>query len=103
MARYAKGLQMPSKHPDAVRCINFNAVGWLKGDTIDKSTVTAENITVDSSSEAGGIITMSLSGGTNGNTGKITVSFTTDTTPAKTEVAVFWLPIDNLEGRHGHV
>jgi hypothetical protein len=73
-------------------------VPWLKGDTIDTATVVGENITIDSASESAGIITMSVSAGTNGSTGKITVTFITDTTPAKKEVAVFYVPIDNLEG-----
>lgn len=98
MAKYTKGLKMPSKHPDAVRCYTFNAKGWLKGDAISTISVLGENITIDSSSESAGIITMSVSGGQSGNTGKITVTFTTNTTPAKTEVAVFYVPIDNLEG-----
>ena len=98
MARYTKGLTMPAKHPDAVRCYTFNAVPWLKSDSIASSTVVGESITIDSSSESAGIITMSVSAGSNGSTGKITVTFITDTTPAKTEVAVFYVPIDNLEG-----
>lgn len=89
---------MPAKHPSAVRCYTFNAKGFLKTDTIASHTVTGENITIDSSSESGGIITITVSGGTNGAKGVVTVTFTTNTSPAKTEVALFYIPIDDQKG-----
>lgn len=56
------------KDPDAVLDFGFDWSDWLEtGETISDYTITAETgITVDSDSEADGIVTVWLSGGTAG-------------------------------------
>jgi len=54
----------------------------LQSDAISTITVTGERLTIDSSSFSGKIVTIFVSGGTNGNTGKVTVKIvTTNSTP----------------------
>ena len=54
----------------------------LQDDTISTATVTATNVTIDSSSVLGNIVTIWVSGGTAGNTGSVEVTIvTTNATP----------------------
>jgi hypothetical protein len=92
--RWYDGAHSDAKHPDDIACYTVNAVAWLAGDTITAHTVTGTNITVDSSSESSGIITITLSGGSDGNTGKVVVNFTTAT---KSKTITFYVGIDNQE------
>ena len=57
------------KDTDAVLDYVFDWSNWLEsGETISSHTITVESgITVDSSSESGGLVTVWLSGGTSGS------------------------------------
>ncbi len=55
------------KDPDAVLDYAWDWTAWLaEGETISAATVTATGVTVDSSSEDGGVVTAWISGGTAG-------------------------------------
>ena len=58
-----------TKDPEAVLDYAFDWSSWLAdGETITTPTVTAETgLTLDSSSESGGVVTAWVSGGTAGN------------------------------------
>lgn len=61
-----------TKDPDAIKDYHFDWRDWLAGDSIDSYTLTASpGLTIDSHSEAGGVITLWVSGGTDGTTATI--------------------------------
>ena len=66
-------LQNPLKDPSAVLDYVFDWTGWLAtGETITDHTITADTgITVDSSAESDGKVTVWLSGGTAGQNYKV--------------------------------
>ena len=55
------------KDPDAVLDYAFDWTAWLDdGETISSHTVTVDGLTKDSDAENGGVVTVWLSGGTDG-------------------------------------
>lgn len=68
------------KDPDAVLDYTFDWSGWLaSGETITTATVTAaDGITLDSDDEAGGVVTVWLSGGTANTRYAVACLITTD-------------------------
>lgn len=68
-----------NKDPDAVLDFAFDWTAWLSdGETISSHVIVEQTgITVDSDSESNGVVTVWLSGGTEGETYSLTCSITT--------------------------
>lgn len=70
------------KDPSDVFDYEMDWVQLLQSDTINTATVTATDVTIDSSSVSGKKVTLFVSGGTAGNTGVVTTKIiTTNATP----------------------
>ncbi len=81
MTTYAispNGLPLWKKDPSAVKDYQVDWTAWLAGDNITAHAVTAAaGITIDASSASGAVVTIWLSGGTHGQTYKVTCEITT--------------------------
>ena len=86
-------LQNPLKDPSAVLDYAFDWTGWLAaGETITDHTITADTgITVDSSTELDGKVTVWLSGGTAGINYKVACLITT--TAGRTDERTLWIRV----------
>ena len=86
-------LQNPLKDPSAVLDYAFDWTGWLAaGETIVGHTITADTgITVDSSTELDGKVTVWLSGGTAGINYKVACLITT--TAGRTDERTLWIRV----------
>jgi hypothetical protein len=86
-------LQNPLKDPSAVLDFAFDWTGWLAaGETITDHTITADTgITVDSSTESDGKVTVWLSGGTAGINYKVACLITT--TAGRTDERTLWIRV----------
>jgi hypothetical protein len=72
------GLPYWEKDPEAVKDYELDWTAWLDGDTISAHTVTAQDgLSVDANSEASGVVTIWLSGGTHGRAYKVTCEIVT--------------------------
>ena len=88
-------LQNPLKDPSAVLDYAFDWTGWLAaGETITDHTITADTgITVDSSTEDDGKVTVWLSGGTAGINYKVACKITTSA--GRTDERTIWIKVTN--------
>ena len=86
-------LQNPLKDPSAVLDYLFDWTEWLAtGETITDHTITADTgITVDSSTEDDGKVTVWLSGGTAGINYKVACLITT--TAGRTDERTMWIKV----------
>ncbi len=86
-------LQNPLKDPSAVLDYVFDWTEWLAtGETITDHTITADTgITVDSSTESGGKVTVWLSGGTAGINYKVACKITTSA--GRTDERTIWIKV----------
>lgn len=86
-------LQNPLKDPSAVLDYAFDWTGWLAaGETITDHTITADTgITVGSSSESDGKVTVWLSGGTAGINYK--VACLVETSAGRTDERTLWIRV----------
>ena len=86
-------LQNPLKDPSAVLDYVFDWTEWLAtGETITDHTITADTgITVDSSTEASGKVTVWLSGGTAGINYKVACLITTSA--GRTDERTIWIKV----------
>ena len=86
-------LQNPLKDPSAVLDYMFDWTEWLAtGETITDHTITADTgITVDSSTEDDGKVTVWLSGGTAGINYKVACLVTT--TAGRTDERTMWIKV----------
>lgn len=86
-------LQNPLKDPSAVLDYVFDWTEWLAtGETITDHTITADTgITVDSSTESDGKVTVWLSGGTAGINYKVACLITT--TEGRTDERTIWIKV----------
>ena len=86
-------LQNPLKDPSAVLDYVFDWTEWLAtGETITDHTITADTgITVDSSTEDDGKVTVWLSGGTAGINYKVACLITT--TAGRTDERTLWIKV----------
>ena len=86
-------LQNPLKDPSAVLDYAFDWTGWLAaGETITDHTITADTgITVDSSTELDGKVTVWLSGGTAGQNYKVACKITTSA--GRTDERTIWIKV----------
>jgi len=86
-------LQNPLKDPSAVLDYAFDWTEWLaSGETITDHTITADTgITVDSSTESGGKVTVWLSGGTAGINYKVACKITS--TAGRTDERTIWIKV----------
>lgn len=80
------------KDPNAVLDYTFDWQRWLQsGETISTVTVTGTNVTIDSNSETGGVVTVWLSGGTAGT--EATVAVKIATSDSRTDERSLALPV----------
>lgn len=81
------------KDPDAVLDYMFDWSDWLaSGETITDHTITGETgITVDSSTESAGKVTVWLSGGTAGENYKVACKITTSA--GRTDERTIWIKV----------
>ena len=88
-------LQNPLKDPSAVLDYAFDWTGWLAaGETITDHTITADTgITVDTSTEDAGVVTVWLSGGTAGVNYKVACLITTSA--GRTDERTIWIKVTN--------
>ena len=88
-------LQNPLKDPSAVLDYVFDWSGWLAtGETITDHTITPDTgITVNSSTEDAGKVTVWLSGGTAGINYKVACKITT--TAGRTDERTIWIKVTN--------
>jgi uncharacterized phiE125 gp8 family phage protein len=87
-------IDWPAKEPTEVLDYTFDWTAALQeSETVDSFTVTGTNVTVASSAEAAGIVTVRLSGGTEGSSARVTCTIVTDSVPARTFVETAVLPI----------
>ena len=86
-------LQNPLKDPSAVLDYVFDWTEWLAtGETITDHTITADTgITVDSSTESDGKVTVWLSGGTAGINYKVACLITTSA--GRTDERTLWIKV----------
>ena len=86
-------LQNPLKDPSAVLDYVFDWTEWLAtGETITDHTITADTgITVDSSTESDGKVTVWLSGGTAGINYK--VACLVETSAGRTDERTLWIRV----------
>ena len=86
-------LQNPLKDPSAVLDYMFDWTEWLAtGETIADHTITADTgITVDSSTESDGKVTVWLSGGTAGINYKVACLITTSA--GRTDERTIWIKV----------
>ena len=86
-------LQNPLKDPSAVLDYVFDWTEWLAtGETITDHTITADTgITVDSSTELDGKVTVWLSGGTAGQNYKVACLITTSA--GRTDERTIWIKV----------
>ena len=86
-------LQNPLKDPSAVLDYVFDWTEWLAtGETIDNYTITADTgITVDSSTEDAGKVTVWLSGGTAGINYRVACLITTSA--GRTDERTIWIKV----------
>ena len=86
-------LQNPLKDPSAVLDYAFDWTEWLAtGETITDHTITADTgVTVDSSTEDTGKVTVWLSGGTAGINYKVTCLITTSA--GRTDPRTIWIKV----------
>lgn len=67
------------KDPDATLDWKFDWTDWLaSNETVTTHTIETDGLTVDTSTEDSGTVTVWLSGGTNGETVNVTCRITTD-------------------------
>ena len=88
-------LQNPLKDPSAVLDYVFDWTEWLAaGETIVGHTITADTgITVESSTEDAGKVTVWLSGGTAGQNYKVACKITTSA--GRTDERTIWIKVTN--------
>ena len=68
----------------------------LQSDTIDTATVTADNVTIDSTSVSGNVVTIFVSAGTNGATATVKVTIVTTNTTPRTFERSFKIKVEDL-------
>ena len=98
MAVYVGGQAKPEavdpKDPQAVTDYDFDWTDWLGTDTIASHTVTVPSgLTKDSDSEASGVVTFFVSGGTPGK--KYDVVCTVTTAGGRTDQRTMRIPVAN--------
>lgn len=77
MPRWQPGVSIPKDSTDVVD-VKLNCVQYLGGDTIATATATGTGITVDSVSNANGVVTARISGGNSCGQGKVVFKVTTN-------------------------
>lgn len=73
-----------SKDPADVFDYDMDFTSLLQSDTINTATVIAKEVTIDSSSVSGNSVIFFVSGGTEGNTGTVTVQIVTSNATPRT-------------------
>ena len=84
------------KDPSDVVDYEMDWLQLLQSDTINTATVTATEVTIDSSSVSGKKVTLFVSGGTNGNTGVVTIKIVTNNATPRTFERSFRIKVEEL-------
>ena len=92
--RWNKNLTV-CKDPSDVVDYTMDFKQLLQSDTISTATVTATEVTIDSSSVSGNSVIFFVSGGTNGNTGVITIKIVTTNATPRTFERSFSIKVEN--------
>ena len=66
----------------------------LQSDTIDTAVVVADNVTIDSSSVSGNVVTIFVSGGSDGATATVTITIVTNNTTPRTFERSFKIKVE---------
>ncbi len=85
-----------SKDPSDVFDYAMDFKQLLQSDTINTATVTSTEVTIDSSSVSGNVVTFFVSGGTNGNSGVITVKIVTSNATPRTFERSFKIKVEDI-------
>ena len=85
-----------TKDPSDVMDIICDFGPFLKSDTINTATVTGTNITIDSNSVSGNVVTVFISGGSNCTTGTVKINIVTSNATPRTFERSFKVNIKNL-------
>ncbi|MBL4651281.1 MAG: hypothetical protein JKY53_00240 [Flavobacteriales bacterium] len=92
--RWHKNLSV-CKDPSDVVDYSLDFKQLLQSDTISTATVTADFVTIDSSSISGNIVTFFVSAGTNGKTALVTVKIVTTNATPRTFERSFKIRVEN--------
>ena len=68
----------------------------LQSDTISTATVTADNVTIDSSAISGNVVTIWVSAGTDGTIATVTIKIVTANATPRTFERSFKIKVENL-------
>lgn len=93
--RWHKNLVV-EKDPSDVKDYTLDFGPLLQSDTISTATVTGTNITVDSSSVSGNVVTVWLSGGTAGTTADVKTTIVTSNATPRTFERTFRVEVKQL-------
>lgn len=92
--KWTKTLQV-FKDPSDVLDYTLDYTSLLQSDGIASINVTGKNITIDSSSFSGKVVTIFVSGGTDGNTGVVTTKIVTTNATPRTYERSFRIKIED--------
>lgn len=92
--KWTKTLQV-CKDPSDVLDYTLDYTSLLQSDGIASITVTGTNVTIDSSSFSGNVVTIFVSGGTNDNTGVVTTKIVTTNATPRTYERSFRIKIED--------
>lgn len=67
----------------------------LQSDTISTATIAGTNVTIDSSSVSGNVVTIWVSGGSNGATGEVKMTIVTSNATPRTFERTFKIKVEN--------
>ena len=95
MPRWNKNLTF-EKDPSDVIDFPVDFTQFLQTDTILSRTVTVEDVTLDSSTLSGNVVTCWISGGTAGTTGVVTINIVTNNAVPRTIERSFKVDVLNL-------
>ena len=92
--KWTKTLEL-CKDPSDVLDYKLDYTSLIQSDGIASITVTGKNVTIDSSSFSGKVVTIFVSGGTDGQTGVVTTKIVTTNATARTYERSFRIKIED--------
>ena len=84
------------KDPADVKDYPLDFKQLLQSDTISTATVTADNVTIDSSAISGNVVTIWVSAGTDGTIATVTIKIVTANATPRTFERSFKIKVENL-------
>jgi hypothetical protein len=94
MTKWTKTLEL-CKDPADVLDYKLDYTSLIQSDGIASITVTGTNVTIDSSSFSGKVVTIFVSGGTDGQTGVVKTTIVTTNATARTYERSFRIKIED--------